>query len=58
MSNKEAGKGKRPRMGYNAKNWNENFDNIKWHKSRVRYATNGTNQLSGAHFPHPKTKII
>jgi len=27
------GKGKRPIVGYNAKNWNANFDFINWNKT-------------------------
>ena len=40
---KGPGKGMRPIIGYNAKNWNANFDNIQWPRNK-----SFNNHLSGS----------
>jgi hypothetical protein len=42
------GKGKRPILGYNVKNWYANFGEIDWHKKWCAMCGKWTDHQSGA----------
>ena len=44
---KNAGKGMRPTIGYNPKNWYKNWSKINWHNKWCNYCGYWTNHTSG-----------